>query len=123
MGVHIKNYVSYIFGFGFGFSINLFTFIFERLNLSLILFIYIYFFLYIFVNILHNKIQISSTIRVETIKQAVQIFKNSEVFLAENIKINFDELEEIVINAGNALLDDCEFDSNDLVGCDDLASH
>ena len=43
------------------------------------------------------------TIRVDAIKKAAKVLQNSEVYRAENINVNFDNLERIINETKNSL--------------------
>ena len=43
------------------------------------------------------------TIRVDAIKKAAKVLQNSEVYCAENINVNFDNLERIINETKNSL--------------------
>ena len=43
------------------------------------------------------------TIRVDAIKKAAKVLQNAEVYRAENINVNFDNLERIINETKNSL--------------------
>ena len=52
------------------------------------------------------------TIRVDAIKRAAKFLQNSEVYRAENVTVNFDDFENIINEATNDLIRNCEYDTS-----------
>ena len=52
-----------------------------------------------------------SYIRVDAIKKAARFLKNSEVYRAENIHVNFEKFDDIINETISKLINDCKYDN------------
>ena len=60
----------------------------------------------------YKRNEMVSNIRPAVILRAAAVLANSEVNREEKIRINFDNLESVVIDTRNKLIDDCNTDSD-----------